>query len=272
MITRNSMTRNSTMRLGSAFAPILAGSVSLSISDVKPAEPIPCAEFQSSSTVSFKNGPVGLADVVDRVKHAVVSMKSQYIKNLASPQSPESRCSHERIIPFAGRAMRPLTSHGAGFCISDDGHTVTNHHVIDESQTVEVITDEGLTHKAKVIAGDPESDLALIKVDGRTDFPFVRFADKAPRVGDWVFAVGNPFGLGGTVTAGIVSALDRHISTKSYDSLIQIDAHINKGNSGGPSFDLDGNVVGVNSIIFSPSGGSVERFNQLVCPNELKRH
>src|ERR1700752_1957372 len=114
-----------------------------------------------------------------------------------------------------------------------------------------------MTYRERVIAADPASDLALLKVDGRDDFPFVRFAKKPPRVGERVFAVGNPFGLGGTVTAGIISALDRNIGDDSYDGLMQIDAPINKGNSGGPCFDLDGNVIGVNTIILSPSGGSV---------------
>ena len=108
-----------------------------------------------------------------------------------------------------------------------------------------------------MIGTDPKTDLALIKVDGRGDFPFVSLAESAPRIGDWVVAVGNPFGLGGTVTAGIVSARGRDIGAGPYDDFIQIDAPINKGNSGGPTFDVDGNVIGVNTAIFSPSGGSV---------------
>ena len=108
-----------------------------------------------------------------------------------------------------------------------------------------------------MIGTDPRTDLALIKVDGRSDFPYVKLADKAPRIGDWVLAVGNPFGLGGTVTAGIVSARGRDIGAGPYDDFIQIDAPVNKGNSGGPTFDVDGNVIGVNTAIFSPSGGSV---------------
>jgi serine protease Do len=108
-----------------------------------------------------------------------------------------------------------------------------------------------------VIGTDPRTDLALIKVEGRSDFPHVKLADKAPRIGDWVLAVGNPFGLGGTVTAGIVSASGRDIGNGPYDDFIQIDAPVNKGNSGGPTFDVDGNVIGVNTAIFSPSGGSV---------------
>ena len=108
-----------------------------------------------------------------------------------------------------------------------------------------------------MIGTDPKTDLALIKVDGRSDFPFVKLAEKASRIGDWVVAVGNPFGLGGTVTAGIVSARGRDIGAGPCDDFIQIDAPINKGNSGGPTFDIDGNVIGVNTAIFSPSGGSV---------------
>ena len=112
------------------------------------------------------------------------------------------------------------------------------------------------SHKAKVIGTDPRTDLALIKVEGGP-FPYVKLSDKAPRIGDWVLAVGNPFGLGGTVTAGIVSARGRDIGASAYDDFIQIDAPVNKGNSGGPTFDTEGNVIGVNTAIFSPSGGSV---------------
>ena len=134
---------------------------------------------------------------------------------------------------------------------------MTNNHVVDKADTVEITTDEGKTYSAKVIGTDSRTDLALIKVEGHSDFPHVVFADHAPRIGDWVLAVGNPFGLGGTVTAGIVSARGRDIGAGPYDDFIQIDAPVNKGNSGGPTFDVDGNVIGVNTAIFSPSGGSV---------------
>ncbi|MGA7610554.1 MAG: Do family serine endopeptidase, partial [Xanthobacteraceae bacterium] len=146
---------------------------------------------------------------------------------------------------------------GSGFFISPDGFAVTNNHVVDKAETVEVTTDEGKTYTAKVIGTDPRTDLALIKIEGRSDFPYVRLADASPRIGDWVLAVGNPFGLGGTVTAGIVSARGRDIGAGPYDDFIQIDAPVNKGNSGGPTFDVDGNVIGVNTAIFSPSGGSI---------------
>ena len=134
---------------------------------------------------------------------------------------------------------------------------MTNNHVVDKAESVEVTTDDGKTYTAKVIGTDPRTDIALIKVGGRSDFPFVHLGDQSPRIGDWVLAVGNPFGLGGTVTAGIVSARGRDIGAGPYDDFIQIDAAVNKGNSGGPTFDVDGNVIGVNTAIFSPSGGNV---------------
>jgi serine protease Do len=129
--------------------------------------------------------------------------------------------------------------------------------VVENSDTAEIRTQEGQTYTAKVVGKDPISDLALIKVDGRNDFSYVTIADELPRVGDWVLAVGSPFGLGGTVTAGIVSARQRNIDPTSAEDLIQIDAPINSGDSGGPSFDSNGNVIGVNTMIASPSGGSV---------------
>jgi serine protease Do len=150
-----------------------------------------------------------------------------------------------------------ITGEGSGFFISADGYAVTNNHVVDHAKSVQVTTDDGTIHTAKVIGVDAKTDLALIKVDGKNDFPFVKFAQHTPRVGDWVVAVGNPFGLGGTVTAGIVSARGRDIGAGPYDDYVQIDAPINKGNSGGPAFDVSGDVIGVNTAIFSPSGGSV---------------
>jgi serine protease Do len=134
---------------------------------------------------------------------------------------------------------------------------VTNNHVVDGADKVEVTADDGKVYKAKVIGTDPRTDVALIKVEGGSDFPFAKLSDKKPRIGDWVLAVGNPFGLGGTVTAGIVSASGRDIGNGPYDDFIQIDAPVNKGNSGGPAFNTEGEVMGVNTAIYSPSGGSV---------------
>jgi serine protease Do len=160
-------------------------------------------------------------------------------------------------MPNMPRGRQFSMAQGSGFFISADGYAVTNNHVVERGKTVEVQTDDNKTYSAKVVGTDPKTDLALLKVDGRNDFPYVKLADKQPRIGDWVLAVGNPFGLGGTVTAGIVSARGRDIGAGPYDDFIQIDAPVNKGNSGGPTFDTEGNVIGVNTAIFSPNGGSI---------------
>jgi serine protease Do len=148
-------------------------------------------------------------------------------------------------------------SQGSGFFISGDGYLVTNNHVVENAAEVQVVMDDGRTLDAKVVGTDPKTDLALVKVDGGSDFAYVRLAAQKARVGDWVLAIGNPFGLGGTVTAGIVSAQHRDIGAGPYDDFIQIDAPVNRGNSGGPTFNQAGEVVGVNTAIYSPSGGNV---------------
>jgi serine protease Do len=150
-----------------------------------------------------------------------------------------------------------MMGQGSGFFISSDGYAVTNNHVVDGADKVEVTTDDGKIYTAKVIGTDPRTDVALIKVEGGSDFPVAKLSEGKARIGDWVLAVGNPFGLGGTVTAGIVSASGRDIGSGPYDDFIQIDAPVNKGNSGGPAFNMQGEVVGVNTAIYSPSGGSV---------------
>ena len=146
---------------------------------------------------------------------------------------------------------------GSGFIISADGYAVTNNHVVKDADQVSVTMKDGTEYKAEVIGTDPKTDLALIKIQSDKKFDFVSFTKQEPRVGDWVMAVGNPFGLGGSVTTGIVSALGRDIGSGPYDNFMQIDAAINRGNSGGPAFNLEGEVVGINTAIFSPSGGSV---------------
>ncbi len=228
----------------------------------------------AAETTATQNSS-GFADLVAKVKPAVISVRvkidgdsdnmavSQRGGDDANPDqsgSPFDQFSQQ--FGFGVPNGMPhhheiITGEGSGFFISPDGYAVTNNHVVDHAQSVQVTTDDGTVYTAKVIGTDKKTDLALIKVDGKKDFTYVKFADQPPRVGDWVVAVGNPFGLGGTVTAGIVSARGRDIGAGPYDDYIQIDAPINKGNSGGPAFDMNGNVIGVNTAIYSPSGGSV---------------
>lgn len=234
------------------------------------------AHAQVDNEVKKVQQPVGFADIVERVKPSVISVKVNIHQKLAkddnnnddSPFQPGSPM--ERFFRrFGGPDGLPpglrggprgggvVTGQGSGFFISADGYAVTNNHVVDGADKVEVTTDDGKTYSAKVIGTDPRTDLALIKVEGGSNFQFAKLSDSKPRIGDWVLAVGNPFGLGGTVTAGIVSASGRDIGNGPYDDFIQIDAPVNKGNSGGPAFDVSGEVMGVNTAIYSPSGGSV---------------
>ena len=214
--------------------------------------------------------PTGFADLVAKVKPAVISVRVKIDQDKTallqqnrmdsdedSPLDQFSKRFGFRVPNGAPQRHQMITGEGSGFFISADGYAVTNNHVVDHADSVKVTTDDGAIYTAKVVGTDEKTDLALIKVDGRKDFPFVKFADQSPRIGDWVVAVGNPFGLGGTVTAGIVSASGRDIGAGPYDDFIQIDAPINKGNSGGPAFDVNGDVIGVNTAIYSPSGGSV---------------
>ncbi|APG95558.1 trypsin-like peptidase domain-containing protein [Sinorhizobium americanum] len=195
--------------------------------------------------------PGDFADIVARVKPAVISVRVEI-----DAAQQQAAAQDDGGAPDPDDGQGPLVGEGSGFFISADGYAVTNNHVVDHAHSLEVMTSDGRSYEATVVGTDPKTDLALIKVDGR-DFPHVRFADQRPRVGNWVIAIGNPYGLGGTVTAGIVSAEGRDIGAGPYDDFIQIDAPINRGNSGGPAFDVNGDVIGVNTAIFSPSGGSV---------------
>src|SRR5918997_1617356 len=228
-------------------------------------------------------------DVVERVKPAVVSVRvkaqnvadrgermqfgmpdlgedhplSEFFRRFRGDEERGSRREERRWAPGEEREQpRPGPrrfgqSQGSGFFISADGFVVTNNHVVDNAGSVEIVMDDGRTFNARVIGTDPKTDLALLKVDEGGDFPHVRLATEKPRIGDWVVAIGNPFGLGGTVTAGIVSAHGRNIGAGPYDDFLQIDAAVNRGNSGGPTFNVKGEVVGVNTAIASPSGGNV---------------
>src|SRR5271169_2068931 len=232
----------------------------------------------AATTAQPAAGPASFADVVDRVKPAVVSVKVKLAD--ADPVDEEDSIPGLPDFPknspfyhFFRRFGQPDENNnnnegdhaprhhfgqaqGSGFFISSDGYIVTNDHVVDHATEVTITTADGKSMPAKVIGIDSKTDLALLKAQGDS-FPYVNFATQAPRVGDWVIAVGNPFGLGGTVTAGIVSARGRDIGSGPYDDFLQIDAPVNHGNSGGPTFNAEGEVVGVNTAIFSPSGGSV---------------
>ncbi len=240
---------------------------------VNPLTGYPAAHAQNLTEQAHKlQAPIGFADIVEKVKPAVISVRvkvdgGSQTTGFSSDQVPPGLRDFFRRFGMPNLPGNPhslpeghghniITGQGSGFFISADGYAVTNNHVVEKAESVTVTTDDGKSHKAKVIGTDPRTDLALIKVEGGP-FPYVKLSDKAPRIGDWVLAVGNPFGLGGTVTAGIVSARGRDIGASAYDDFIQIDAPVNKGNSGGPTFDTDGNVIGVNTAIFSPSGGSV---------------
>jgi len=233
--------------------------------------------FSGQAYAQSPQKPIGFADIVEKVKPAVISVRvkmdggprvmgenpfpkgspmDRFFRQFGFPdEQGQNQSPNPNPSTPPGRNM--ITGQGSGFFISADGYAVTNNHVVDKAENVQVTTDDGKTFPAKVIGTDSRTDLALIKVEGSGNFPFVKLADATPRIGDWVLAVGNPFGLGGTVTAGIVSARGRDIGNGPYDDFIQIDAPVNKGNSGGPTFDVDGNVIGVNTAIFSPSGGSV---------------
>jgi serine protease Do len=254
------------------------------------------AQFRSDNSVQTPGGraPLSFADIVDRVKPSVVNIHVTGGGNKtaqaqvpgqkgpqaqpnnprgggARPQLPEGTPEELRKFfeEFFGRggpgapgapggAPTPSLAQGSGFVISEDGYIVTNNHVVENGSKIEVSFDEQAKFEATLIGTDQRTDLALLKIKDSAGkrYPFVKFAQKEARVGDWVLAVGNPFGLGGTVTAGIVSALARDVGSGPYDFL-QIDAAVNRGNSGGPTFNLDGEVIGVNTAIFSPSGGNV---------------
>jgi serine protease Do len=212
--------------------------------------PSPKRELPRAVAAERTSNFASFAELAHAVKPAVIAVIARTTEvDLASRTlgSPE------------GLRSRSSTSQGSGFFITADGYAVTSNHVIKGSALIEIRTDEGDVYKARVVGADAVSDLAVIKVDGRRNFVHVKFAEQPPQVGDWIIAVGNPFGLGGTVTAGIVSARGRDVEKESdsYQDLLQVDAPINKGNSGGPTFDISGNVVGVNTIILSPTGGSI---------------
>lgn len=227
------------------------------------------------------------ADVVERVSPAVVSVQvkakvqptsdsdgfgmfqgpdglpdnpqlREFFKQFRGFENPDGRPDGKRFHRRHRDGQPRPVSQGSGFFISEDGYIVTNNHVVDGGSDYTIVMHDGTELDAKLVGTDQRTDLAVLKVDSDQKFTYVAFGDDSKsRVGDWVVAVGNPFGLGGTVTAGIISARGRDIGAGPYDDFIQIDASVNRGNSGGPTFNLSGEVIGINTAIFSPSGGNV---------------
>jgi serine protease Do len=270
--TESSSSRKPTRKpaLLAAVALIATGALGLMLGN---SMPFAAAETATQQTIETPYGraPLSFADLVAKVSPAVVSINVKGDVKVAEndqeipgmPDLPEDNPLYDffkqfrKGMPQQPSKPTPSLAQGSGFFITPDGFVVTNNHVVEDAEDITVTLENGEKYPAKLIGTDPRTDVALIKVNaqGKT-FPFVEFSNKDPRVGDWVLAVGNPFGLGGTVTAGIISAHNRDIGSGPYDYL-QIDAAVNRGNSGGPSFDLDGKVVGMNTAIFSPSGGNV---------------
>ena len=223
----------------------------------------------ASAPVQARSAPDSFAELAERLLPSVVNISTTQVQKKSEkggpqvPRFPEGSPFQDFFKEFFDRQQRDTpqrraTSLGSGFVISDNGYVVTNNHVIVGADEITVTLHDDTKLEAKLIGRDPKTDLALLKVEPKSPLVAVPFGDSGKtRVGDWVVAIGNPFGLGGTVTAGIVSARQRDINSGPYDDFIQTDASINRGNSGGPMFNLKGEVIGINTAIFSPSGGSV---------------
>ncbi|KQP51451.1 serine peptidase [Methylobacterium sp. Leaf399] len=267
--------------LASVAAAALMATGAVGVSVVQPVTPALAQALSKPSATIPDQPPGSFASIVDRVKPGVVAVKVKLEDGAGDDDEDGSggrgmQNAPPQLREFLKRfgqngqgngqggpgGQMPQRKNqrggmGSGFIISADGYVVTNNHVVDKAKTVQVTLDDNRTLDAKVIGKDPKTDLALLKITEGGTYPYVSLGKTAPRVGDWVVAIGNPFGLGGTVTAGIVSARGRDIGAGPYDDFLQIDAPINKGNSGGPTFNVVGEVVGVNTAIASPSGGSV---------------
>ncbi len=226
---------------------------------------VPNAPTTGPKVAMPQTGPASVADLAEGLLDAVVNIStSQSVKGEgASPQSPKGSPFQEFFDDFfdgqeKGQGNRKVNSLGSGFVIDPSGYVVTNNHVIEGADDIEVIFPNGTKLKAKLVGTDTKTDLSVLKVEPKAPLKAVKFGDsKKMRIGDWVMAIGNPFGLGGSVTIGIISARGRNINAGPYDNFIQTDAAINKGNSGGPLFNMYGEVIGINTAIISPSGGSI---------------
>ncbi len=215
------------------------------------------------SVVEARPVPENFTELTKRLSPSVVNISTAQTVEIGEGDVPafEEGSPLERFNDFFGRRGRDgrvAKALGSGFLIDADGHIITNNHVIEGADLIEVSFPSGDTYEAELIGRDPATDIAVLRIDPDTDIPHVSFGDSdAAEVGEWVIAIGNPFGYSGSVAAGIISARNRNISMGSYDDFIQTDVAINQGNSGGPLFNMDGDVIGVNTAILSPSGGSV---------------
>ncbi|CAM3626737.1 Do family serine endopeptidase [Litorimonas haliclonae] len=223
-----------------------------------------CLCFSLSSAALARPAPDGFTELTKRLSPSVVNISTAQTIQIDTenvPAFPEGS-PLERFNDFFGRGNdrdgRVSKSLGSGFVIDAIGHVVTNNHVIEDADVIEVTFPSGDSYEAELIGRDPATDIAVLKIDTGNDLPFVTFGDSdTAEVGEWVIAIGNPFGYSGSVAAGIISARNRDISHGSYDDFIQTDVAINQGNSGGPLFDMNGDVIGVNTAILSPTGYSV---------------
>ena len=216
-------------------------------------------ERQIQSIVPRQGAPASFADLNAQLQPAVVNISTRQTVRVATT-NPFAQLFG---LPDSGAQTRQAQALGSGFVISPDGYIVTNNHVITMdnqglAESVSVTFPDGSDYPARIVGRDVESDIAVLKIDAGKPLPFVKFGESSKaRAGDWVIAIGNPFGLGGTVTSGIISAVQRNTGSGAYDHYIQTDASINSGNSGGPMFDMAGNVIGINNWIVAPSGGNI---------------
>ena len=254
------------------FFALLALPLAISPALAQPAKETAAKEPVNESIQAPRDMPASLADLVEKLSPAVVNVSTtQKIKQppmganpfQGLPNTPEFEPFREFFDQFKGQQGgegegRDVFSLGSGFIIDASGFIITNNHVVEQADEISVTLADDSKYKATVIGRDKKTDLALLKVESKKPLPFVTLGDSdAMRVGDWVIAIGNPYGLGGSVTQGIISARQRSINAGPFDDFLQTDAPINRGNSGGPLFNMKGEVIGINTAIFSPSGGSI---------------
>jgi len=258
----NTLDRTVLRRVGAALlgTSLLAGGVVVGLTAAEATNTPPIAVPETQKLPGF-------ASLVTAVKPAVVNISTTQVVKKSQLNLSENRQLGEMLKQFLGpdadrllqqQSQRPAHALGSGFIIDPNGYVVTNNHVIDEASDIQVTLSDGTTVAAHVVGRDPKTDIALLKIPSSKPLPYLAFGDsKKARVGDWVIAVGNPFGLGGSVSAGIISGDNRELNAGPYDDFLQIDAPINPGNSGGPLFDQSGQVIGIDTAIFSPTGGSI---------------